>query len=177
MPMGSYEFDADGKMINPPKPNDPSEKKNGIVSENGSLYYYKDGQLNYAGLIEIEGSYYYVRTSGEVVHGRKYWITKTNGLMPEGSYEFDAEGKMINPPKLNDPSEKKDGIVSENGSLYYYKDGQLNYAGLIEIEGSYYYVRTNGEVVHGRKYWITKTNGLKAEGSYEFDDDGKMILG
>ena len=177
MPMGSYEFDADGKMINPPKPTDPSEKKNGIVSENGSLYYYKDGKLNYAGLIEINGSYYYVRTSGEVVHGRKYWITKTNGLMPMGSYEFDADGKMINPPKPTDPSEKKDGIVSENGSLYYYKDGKLNYAGLIEIEGSYYYVRTNGEVVHGRKYWITKTNGLKAEGSYEFDDDGRMILG
>ena len=177
MPEGSYEFDADGKMINPPKPTDPSEKKNGIVSENGSLYYYKDGKLNYAGLIEINGSYYYVRTSGEVVHGRKYWITKTNGLMPMGSYEFDADGKMINSPKPTDPSEKKDGIVSENGSLYYYKDGKLNYAGLIEIEGSYYYVRTNGEVVHGRKYWITKTNGLKAMGSYEFDDDGKMILG
>ena len=177
MPMGSYEFDADGKMINPPKPTDPSEKKNGIVSENDSLYYYKDGKLDYAGLIEINGSYYYVRTSGEVVHGRKYWITKTNGLMPMGSYEFDADGKMINPPKPTDPSEKKDGIVSENGSLYYYKDGKLNYAGLIEIEGSYYYVRTNGEVVHGRKYWITKTNGLMPEGSYEFDADGKMILG
>ena len=176
MPMGSYEFDADGKMINPPKPNDPSEKKNGIVRENGSLYYYKDGKLNYAGLIEINGSYYYVRTSGEVVHGRKYWITKTNGLMPMGSYEFDADGKMINPPKPTDPSEKKDGIVSENGSLYYYKDGKLNYAGLIEINGSYYYVRTSGEVVHGRKYWITKTNGLMPMGSYEFDDDGKMVV-
>ena len=177
MPMGSYEFDADGKMINPPKPTDPSEKKDGIVSENDSLYYYKDGKLNYAGLIEIKGSYYYVRTNGEVVHGRKYWITKTNGLMPMGSYEFDADGKMINPPKPTDPSEKKDGIVSENGSLYYYKDGKLNYAGLIEIDGSYYYVRTSGEVVHGRKYWITKTNGLMSMGSYEFDDDGKMILG
>ena len=55
----------------------------------------KDGKLNYAGLIEINGSYYYVRTNGEVVHGRKYWITKTNGLMPEGSYEFDADGKMV----------------------------------------------------------------------------------
>ena len=170
MEDGTYTFDEEGRLkIEIPK--------NGIVSENDSLYYYKDGKLDYAGLIEINGSYYYVRTSGEVVHGRKYWITKTNGLMPMGSYEFDADGKMINPPKPTDPSEKKNGIVSENDSLYYYKDGKLNYAGLIEINGSYYYVRTNGEVVHGRKYWITKTNGLMPEGSYEFDADGKMILG
>ena len=70
----------------------------------------------------------------------------------------------------------KNGIVEENDSLYYYVDGVLTYAGLIEIDGSYYYVRTSGEVVHGRSYWITKTNGLMAEGSYTFADDGKMIL-
>ena len=89
--------------------------------------------------------------------------------MADGTYTFDEEGRL----KIEIP---KNGIVSENDSLYYYKDGKLNYAGLIEINGSYYYVRTSGEVVHGRKYWITKTNGLKAEGSYEFDDDGKMVV-
>ena len=58
----------------------------------------------------------------------------------------------------------------------YYQDGLRTYAGLIEINGSYYYVRTSGEVVHGQKYWITKTNGLMAEGGYTFADDGKMII-
>ena len=160
LPEGTYSFDADGKL------------KNGIVAENDSLYYYLNGALHYAGLIEIDGSYYYVRTSGEVVHGRSYWITKTNGLMGERSYQFAEDGKMIN-PEIKDTG--KDGIVQENDSLYYYRDGVRYYAGLIEIDGSYYYVRTNGEVVHGRSYWITKTNGLMGERSYQFAEDGKMI--
>ena len=160
LPEGTYSFDADGKL------------KNGIVAENDSLYYYKDGVRYYAGLIEIDGSYYYVRTSGEVVHGRNYWITKTNGLMSERSYTFDDNGRMTD-PEIQNPA--KDGIVAEDGSLYYYKDGVRYYAGLIEIDGSYYYVRTSGEVVHGCSHWITKTNGLMGERSYQFAEDGKMI--
>ena len=174
LPEGSYAFDEDGKMIMPEAP------KNGIVSENGSLYYYVDGVLTYAGLIQINGDYYYVRGTGEVVNGRNYWITKTNDLMPQGSYTFDETGKMVNPPVI-EPSEPapevKNGIVTENGSLYYYENGVLTYAGLIKIDGCYYYVRGTGEVVNGRSYWITKTNDLLPEGSYTFDDDGKMILG
>ena len=169
MPERSYTFADDGKMIDPEI---KDTKKDGIVAEDGSLYYYKDGLRTYAGLIEIDGSYYYVKTSGEVVHGRSYWITKTNGLMSERSYTFADDGKMID-PEIKDTT--KDGIVAENGSLYYYKDGVLNYAGLIEIDGSYYYVKTSGEVVHGRSYWITKTNGLMAERSYTFADDGRMV--
>ena len=169
MPERSYTFADDGKMIDPEI---KDTKKDGIVAEDGSLYYYKDGLRTYAGLIEIDGSYYYVKTSGEVVHGRSYWITKTNGLMSERSYTFDGDGKMLD-PEIKDTT--KDGIVAENGSLYYYKDGVLNYAGLIEIDGSYYYVKTSGEVVHGRSYWITKTNGLMAERSYTFADDGRMV--
>ena len=160
LPEGTYSFDADGKL------------KNGIIAENDSLYYYLNGALHYAGLIEIDGSYYYVRTSGEVVHGRSHWITKTNGLMSERSYQFAEDGRMID-PEIKDTG--KDGIVQENDSLYYYRDGVHYYAGLIEIDGSYYYVRTNGEVVHGRSYWITKTNGLMGERSYQFAEDGKMI--
>ena len=160
LPEGTYSFDADGKL------------KNGIVAENDSLYYYLNGALHYAGLIEIDGSYYYVRTSGEVVHGRSHWITKTNGLMSERSYQFAEDGRMID-PEIKDTG--KDGIVQENDSLYYYRDGVRYYAGLIEIDGSYYYVRTNGEVVHGRSYWITKSNGLMGERSYQFAEDGKMI--
>ena len=172
LPEGPYAFDENGKMIM------PEPAKNGIVAENGSLYYYKDGKLTYAGLIQIDGDYYYVRTSGEVVNGRSYWITKTNGLLPEMSYTFDETGKIVNPPVVEptDPEGNlKNGIVAENGSLYYYVDGRLTYAGLIKIDGDYYYVRTSGEVVNGRSYWITKTNGLMSEGSYTFGDDGKMV--
>ena len=165
-PEGTYTFDSEGKMI------EPNGDKNGIVEEDGSLYYYVKGERNYAGLIQLDGSYYYVRTSGEVVHGCKYWITKTNGLMGERSYTFADDGKMLD-PQIKDLT--KSGIVEEDGSLYYYVDGVRTYAGLIEIDGSYYYVKTSGEVVHGRSYWITKTNGLMGERSYTFADDGKML--
>ena len=93
-----YTFADDGKMVNPPDPDQPgTEEKNGIVEENGSLYYYVDGVLTGAGLIQIDGNYYYVRTStGEVVHGRTYWITDTNNLpLPAAQYEFADDGRLI----------------------------------------------------------------------------------
>ena len=175
---GNYTFDNEGKIVFSVEP----EKKNGIVDENGSLYYYVDGVLTGAGLIKIGDDYYYVKTSsGEVVHGRRYWITATNGLLPAGIYNFDKHGKMTNPPTV-DPDqptpEVKNGIVKENGSLYYYVDGVLTGAGLIKIGDDYYYVKTSsGEVVHGRRYWITVTNGLPVKaGQYQFTDDGKMLI-
>ena len=160
---GTYTFDENGKMVL------PDENKNGIVSEDGSMYYYKSGERYYAGLIEIDGAYYYVKTSGEVVHGKVYWISKTNGLLPEQSYTFADDGKLVQADK------NKNGIVSEDGTMYYYQNGIKTYAGLIEIDGAYYYVKTSGEVVHGKNYWITKTNGLLPEQSYTFADDGKLV--
>ncbi|MDO4620846.1 MAG: InlB B-repeat-containing protein [Lachnospiraceae bacterium] len=166
---GRYEFDADGKLIIP--------AKNGIVEEKGSLYYYVDGEISKAGLIQIGTDYYYVKTSnGEVVHDRSYWVTVTNDLLPKGKYSFDSDGKMINPPTNPDETVGKDGIVSENGSLYYYENGKIAPKGLIKIGDDYYYVRTsNGEVIHGRSYWASVTNGLLPAKSYQFGDDGKMI--
>ena len=174
---GIYTFDDAGKIIFPEKP------KNGIVAENESLYYYVDGVLTGAGLIKIGNDYYYVRTStGEVVHGRSYWVTDTNDLLPAGPYTFDTDGKMINPPVVDpnpdpDPTpDVKNGIVAGNGSLYYYENGVLTGAGLIQLNGDYYYVKTsNCEVVHGRSYWITVTNGLLPTGQYMFADNGKLI--
>ena len=176
---GIYNFDNEGRIVFP----EEQEKKNGIVAENGSLYYYVDGVLTGAGLIRLDGNYYYVKTStGEVVHGKSYWVTATNGLLPIGQYAFDETGKMIDPPTVDpDPKpepdpEVKNGIVAENGSLYYYVDGKLTGAGLIRLGGDYYYVKTsNCEVVHGRSYWVTLTNGLLPAGLYSFGADGKMI--
>ena len=170
---GIYSFDDEGRIVFP-----EPEKKDGFVEENGGLYYYKDGVLSGAGLIQVDGNYYYVKTStGEVVRGRSYWVTATNDLLPTGLYSFDSDGKMIDPPTI-DPGkpEVKNGIVAERGSLYYYVDGVLTGAGLVQVDVSYYYVRTsNGEVIHGRSYWVTATNDLLPAGLYRFADDGKMI--
>ena len=167
---GIYTFDEMGRIVFPTEP----EKKNGFVSENGGLYYYENGVLTGAGLIKVDGSYYYVRTStGEVICGRSYWVTATNDLMPVGRYTFDSDGKMIDPPT---PGPVKNGIVAENGSLYYYVDGVLSGAGLIQIDDDYYYVRTsNGEVIRDRSYWVTATNNLLPAGLYCFGSDGKLL--
>lgn len=69
--------------------------KNGIFAEDDSLWYYVDGLRTGAGVIEIDGYYYYARSDGEIVHGRDYWTTQTNGLIPEKTYSFDDEGRIL----------------------------------------------------------------------------------
>jgi uncharacterized repeat protein (TIGR02543 family) len=171
IPEGDYSFDAEGKMIDPPAPEDPT--KNGIVAEDGTLYYYVDGVKVYAGLIKIDGDYYYVNSSCKVVTTSHYWVNRTNGLMAAGFYDFGADGKMIDPPVVKDPT--KNGIVEEDGTLYYYVDGVKSYAGLIEIDGDYYYVNSSCKVVTTYHYWVNHTNGLMPAGFYDFGTDGKMI--
>ncbi len=164
---GWYEFGEDGKMI--VETEEPEEKLNGIVEENGKLYWYVDGVKTYGGLMLIDGDYYYAKSNGQIVTG-KYWVTKTNDLLKAGWYEFGEDGKMI--VETEEP-EKLNGIVEENGKLYYYVDGEKTYGGLMLIDGDYYYAKSNGQIVTG-KYWVTKTNDLVKAGWYEFGEDGKM---
>ena len=184
LPATFYNFDADGKMTDAPiptpdpdpNPNPDPEVKNGIVSEDGELYYYVNGVKTYAGLIQIDGDYYYVNSSCKVVTNQRYWISKTNDLLPATFYTFGADGKMTDAPIPTpepDP-ELKNGIVSEDGELYYYVNGVKTYAGLIQIDGDYYYVNSSCKVVTNQRYWISKTNDLLPATFYNFDADGKM---
>ena len=165
LPQWGYVFDETGVILH-----DPDTSINGIHKDQGVLYYYIDGVKVHMGLFQIGEDYYYARSSGQLVVDGSYYCSRMNGLLPEGPYTFDENGKMIMP----EPA--KNGIVEENGSLYYYVDGKLTYGGLIQIDGDYYYVRGTGKVVHGQKYWITKTNDLLPQGSYTFADDGKMVI-
>ena len=182
LPATFYNFDADGKITDAPIPTpdpdpDPEpEVKNGIVSENGELYYYVNGVKTYAGLIQIDGDYYYVNSSFKVVTNQRYWVSKTNDLLPATFYTFDAEGKMTDAPaKEPTPNPAKNGIVSEDGTLYYYVNGVKTYAGLIQINGDYYYVNSSCKVVTSKHYWISKTNNLLPATFYDFAADGKMV--
>ncbi len=154
---GYYTFDSDGKMV----------IKDGIVEENGDIYYYVNGAKVAAGLIEWEGNYYYFASDLKAVKNAKHFVfaDKSNGLKPAGWYWFNSDGTMF-----------LDGILEENGTKYYYKDGKKNYAGLIEIEGSYYYVKSDCSLVCGRSYYVTKTNDLMLNGTYTFDENGKMEI-
>ena len=156
-PAGYYTFDADGKMV----------IKSGLVEENGDLYYYVDGAKTTVGLIKWDGNYYYIASNLKAVKGARHYIfaDKANGLKAAGWYWFNADGTMF-----------LEGIREENGTKYYYKDGVKNYAGLIEISGEYYYVKSDCSVVCDRSYYVTKSNGLMPSATYTFDADGKMVI-
>ena len=156
-PAGYYTFDADGKMV----------IKSGLVEENGDLYYYVDGAKTTAGLIKWEGNYYYIASNLKAVKDAKHYVfaDKANGLKAAGWYWFNADGTMF-----------LEGIREENGTKYYYKDGVKNYAGLIEISGEYYYVKSDCSVVCGRSYYVTKSNGFMPSATYTFGADGKMVI-
>ncbi|MBR3953235.1 MAG: phosphodiester glycosidase family protein [Oscillospiraceae bacterium] len=127
LPAGAYKFGADGKMIDPPTvepedpvdppvdpedpvdppvdpdPEEPVTKEGIVVDEDGKIRYYVDGVATYAGLVQdAEGNYYYINSSKTAVTNCKYGVSaaRTNGLLPEGLYEFGADGKMIDPPTV-----------------------------------------------------------------------------
>ena len=156
-PAGYYTFDVDGKMV----------IKSGLVEENGDLYYYVDGAKTAAGLIEWDDNYYYIASNLKAVKDAKHYVfaDKANGLKSAGWYWFNADGTMY-----------LEGIREENGTKYYYKDGVKNYAGLIEISGDYYYVKSDCSVVCDRSYYVTKSNGLMPSATYTFGADGKMVI-
>ena len=154
IPESTREFDADGKLIN------------GIVEKDGKLYYYEMGKPYAAGLVCVDGDYYFAGgANGELIVDRTYYVWKPNGIIPESDREFGPDGKMY------------DGIVDKDGTLCYYEMGQPKMAGLICVDGIYYFAHgRNGELATGKQY-VWKTNDLMPEGNYEFDEDGKMLNG
>ena len=157
LPVGHYEFGADGKMLN------------GIVDKNGTLYYYENGNPKERFLFEYEGAYYYSRYNGALVVNGKYYAYKVDPTcnLPVGHYEFGADGKMLQ------------GIVEKDGVLYFYENGNPVEKGLFKYEGNYYYTRYNGALVVDGKYYAYKVdeNCDLSVGHYEFDADGKMLDG
>ena len=154
-----YTFDAEGKLM----------KLEGLHEDlNGNLCYYVDYVKNYAGLVEVDGSFYYIASDLKAVKNCTYYVTKTNDLKPAGYYTFDADGKMV----------IKNGLVEENGDLYYYVDGAKTAAGLIEWDGNYYYIASNLKAVKNAKHYVfaDKANDLKSAGWYWFNADGTMYL-
>ncbi len=151
LPLDTYEFGADGKMLN------------GIVEKDGTLYYYENGKGVEKGLFEYEGSYYFALYKGQIVTNKVYKAYKTSCDMPVGTYEFGADGKML------------DGIVEKDGKLYYYENGKGAEKGLFLYEGHYYFSVYKGELVTNREFKIYNANGLLVEQVYTFNELGQIV--
>ncbi len=152
----------------------------------GIYYFFEDGKMNftrgvyegkyyndqglgeaYAGLVEVNGSKYYIGSGGNVTTGR-YFISKLNGLLSEKrAYTFFDDGRML----------ENTCIYSKDG--YYYEEGiRVPYAGLIEYEGNYYYVTDGGKYVTSRIQIVANPNntGKVKNGRYYFGQNGQMLF-
>ena len=182
-----YLFGEDGKL---------RTDLSGLYHVGEDTYLLEKGErIQEAGLVYIDGYYYYFGANAKAVKNRTYWPTKTNGLLPMGPYTFDEQGRIVNPPVTPDPEPeqpdvpeipdapvepekpKLNGIVKVNGVLYYYKNDVIQYAaGLIKLEdGNYIYVRSNGQLAIGN-YWVTANNDLLPVAMYTFDSNGMMVV-
>ena len=160
LPAYQYCFDADGVIIH-----DDDTSKNGICPGDGSKYYYVDGVKVGEGLICVDGTFYYARTSnGEIVRDRDYWIAKTNGYPIEArTYHFDADGKMV-----------IDGFVDINGGTYYFVKGECA-KGLTKIGEDYYFFNAgSGMMYKDANMWVPANSYGVEPGMHYFDAEGRM---
>ena len=161
LPEYSYAFDKNGVIIH-----DEDTSKNGICEGDSSKFYYIDGVKVGEGLLCIDGKYYYARTSnGEIVHGRAYYVSKTNGLPPKsGTYNFNEDGVML-----------LSGFVTENDSTYYYDNGVI-VKGFTKVYNDYYFFNAgSGKMYKDSTLWVNG-GSYDIEGNWHyFGPDGKML--
>ncbi len=161
---GTYKFGADGKMV----------LKEGITFEkNGDIRYYENGVPVTKGLVtDGEGNYYFINSTKKAVKNTWYAFDAkgANGLVAPGSYYFGEDGKMV----------VKEGItVERNGDIRYYENGFPVAKGLVtDGEGNYYFINSTLKAVKNTWYAFDAkgANGLVAPGSYQFGEDGKMVV-
>ncbi len=166
-----YLFAEDGKLIE-------RVTKTGFIDLEDGRHYVVNGVATHAGLVLIDGDYYYINSSCMAVVG-EYTINEgwTNGHLPAGTYTFGEDGKMI--------IEVKDGFVTgADGNLYYYVNDELIKTGLTKIDGNYYYLSTtNGKVAVNVTRQVaynciddSAKDRFTTTGTYTFGEDGKMVI-
>ena len=160
LPVGNYEFGADGAMLQ------------GIIEKEDGLYYYVDGKAGREyGLLKIGEDYYFALMNGKLITDQSYFAWETNCDLPIGTYTFGADGKMI-PEEPEEPV--LSGWIEEDEGYAYYIDGEKCY-GIQEIEGYYYDFGTAG-VNAGQ----TKLNGFfynEDAAAYYYADEGLLLKG
>ena len=94
IPVGSYRFDSEGKMVIP-------EYKHGVV---GDFLYIDDVKQTCYKLVELDGDYYFISDGHKIVRNATVYLTASNvagktfpngKAIPVGRYYFDTEGKMV----------------------------------------------------------------------------------
>jgi len=174
IPVGTYFFDADGKMELP-------ERKHGVI---GDYLYINDVKQTRYKLVEFEGDFYFINDGDKIAKNVKLYLGEKyvagmkfadgRDIQP-GYYVFDAEGKMEIP-------EQKHGVV---GDYLYINDVKQTRYKLVEFEGNFYFINDGDKIAKNVKLYLsakfvegmTFADGRAIQpGYYIFDAEGKMEI-
>ena len=138
-----YDFGTDGALVG-------VYNYTGAYRYNGILYYLVDGVSSY-GMRYIDGAYYFFGAGGNfrAVTDVTRYCNVNNGLLPDGTYTFGADGKMLD-----------EVFTTIDGVLYYYLLGnKATEIGTVEINGTEYTVDSTGKVLYTGNF--TDMNGTE----------------
>ena len=162
-----YHFTDEGALI------ETIEQENGIFftpEDAKEIYYFKDGYLFDAGLVEYNYEYYYFPSSFKAMRNAGITIDdqSAHGYVPAGYYEFDDDCHII--------YDFKNG-VQEDGTVY--KNGiKLKAYTLVQFDGNWYLVAENNKIAKGQRRYlnaaVVEGTGF-AVGYYEFDENGVLM--
>ena len=148
--------------------------------------FYVDGirQKAYRLVQDKEGNLYFINDGHKIAKGKSLYLGESyvSGMtfpdgrpIPAGTYQFDAEGKMVIP-------EMKHGVI---GDYLYVKDVKQTRYKLVEFEGDYYFINDGDKIARSVTLYLSATyvsgktfpNGSAIPvGRYTFGADGKMVL-
>lgn len=182
LPSGRYTFGKDGTATDLPELLAGENYANGLIRfSSGKVQYMKNGKATYAGLIQSDdGDYYFIGSSLRELRNTSYSIpaNKTNGLLPAGTYNFSADGKITSLPTILAGEDCFNGLIRmPNGMVLYLEDGNETYAGLVKSDdGDYYFIGSALRAVCNTSYTINAmhSNGLLPADTYSFDATGKL---
>lgn len=109
-------------------------QKKEIREMDGELYYFVDDVVaTGAGLIRMDGNFYYVKTTGTIITGQAYWVNKLNGYkLEEGAYDFNESGVM----QIYTITNNLTNVNTNNTDIYFTTKGRKKYiANLTVAEG------------------------------------------
>ena len=89
LPISTYEFDEEGRMLN-----------GFYEGSDGGIYYYINGKKAANGLYFVDGYYYFVASNGKLITNQtNYYVWKGNDLLFETYYDFNELGQIVGESK------------------------------------------------------------------------------